>query len=154
MCPLAHLSACMYVPLCCICLITHAYQQDSWKRKLRNKFKNLRRPERAAKLGVRPLPKKRREDDDTTAPTNAGSVTPSVSDLEQYERHVQHLQKLYRGRKWVASQLSSLLHETFPLRRKWITEENPTAKDVFEKFPCLQEPKLVSIILIIVHVGI
>ena len=35
------------------------------------------------------------------------------------------------------------MEETAALRRKWIIEECPPVKDVFDKFPCLKEPKMV-----------
>lgn len=76
----------------------------------------MRRPERASKMGFpMPAPKKLRVDED--------SCGPAPSAIEQYERHIEQLKKLYHGGKWSTSVLCSLLQETAELRRKWIKEE-------------------------------
>ena len=113
--------------------------QDSWKKKLRMKFKNLRRPSRSEKVGIKVSPAPKRMKVDT-----ADSTVPSASDEAAYDRHVKHLQKIYDSQKWSVSRLMSLMEETAVVRRQWITSECPSVKTILEKFPCLKEPKIVS----------
>lgn len=126
-------------------LLQYTLYQDSWKKKLRNRFKNIRRPQRAAKLGLTIIKKAKTEETESEASLTVTEAAPSCSDLDEYERHVRRIQKLYSGRKWVMSQFSILLVETFSIRRKWILEDSPSAEDVLEKFPCLKECSLVKL---------
>ena len=114
--------------------------KDSWKKILIQKFKNLRRPERAEKAGIEIPPAKRRRGDEETA---SSSPSPSASDRAEYDKHIQHLQKTYASQKWSLANMSSLLDETATQRRRWIMEDCPSVKDVLSKFPCLKESKLV-----------
>ena len=93
----------------------------------------MRRPKRSAQLGLPSPPSKK-----------PNTVSCSASDTAEYERHVQRIQKSYSGGKWLVSQMSTLMELTFPIRRKWIVEERPAISEVIMKFPCLQEPSLVS----------
>ena len=38
----------------------------------------------------------------------------------------------------------ALLEATSTQRRLWINEESPPVSEILEKFPCFEEPKLVS----------
>ena len=99
------------------------------------KFKNLRRPGRAYKAGI------------VVPPSKKPKVTAeqSASDLAEYEQHISQIKKSYSSHKWSVGNLATLLELTSILCRQWINEESPTVKEVLEKFPCLSEPKLVSI---------
>ena len=114
---------------------------------MRNKFKNMRRPDRAWKMCVN----KKLKTDDASDSASAATLCTTVSNIEQYERYVQQLQKLYCSGKWSTPRLTSLLHESSKLWRDWIRQERPPVKDVLVKFPCLQEPRLVSLYTVHVH---
>ena len=114
--------------------------QGSWKKKLRMKFRNLRRPARAHKAGITiPPPAKKKKDDESVEP-----AAPSISDMAEYEQHINYIKKSYSSQKWSIASMSQLLQETAEERRRWIREDCPSVKDVLLKFPCLAEPKLVS----------
>ena len=114
--------------------------KDSWKKKLIQKFKNLRRPERAEKAGIEIPPAKRRRGDEEAT---SSSPSPSASDRAEYDKHIQRLQKTYTLQKWSLANMSSLLDETATQHRWWIMEDCPSVKDVLSKFPCLMESKLI-----------
>lgn len=122
----------MYVPTCDIL-------QDSWKRKLRQKFKNIRRPSRAERAGIEVPEKKRKLE---VPPQN--TEQPTASDLAEYEEHCQHLNKVYESHKWTVAGMTTLMEVTAKQRSMWIKEESPTVTSILQKFPCLQEPTLVS----------
>ena len=44
------------------------------------------------------------------------------------QKHVQHLQKTYKSKKWSVANMSSLLDETALQRRQWIMEDSPVKK--------------------------
>ena len=112
------------------------------------KFKNLRRPSRAEKVGITlkpPAKKIRIESDEDTAPgTHIKSPQTSSSDMAEYKKHVRYIQKTYTSQKWSLASLTSLLGETAIIRRKWINEEGPPVEEILHTFPCLKEPKIVS----------
>lgn len=129
------------------------------------KFKNLRRPERKQRLGVSddisPPLKKKKVDSPSKKSSSAVTATglssylncsslftvvadSSSSDMATYEQNISYLQKNYRSHKYSISTISLLLEETRTLRRKWISQENPSVKSILEKFPCFQEPNFVS----------
>ena len=43
---------------------------------------------------------------------------------------------------WAFSKISSLMEETFEIRRVWIRDKRPPVTNVIEKFPHLAEPKI------------
>ncbi len=106
------------------------------------KFKNLRRPSRAAKAGVNTPPPKKMKTDGAHEVT---VVELSASDLAEYEQHVKHLKKTYMSQKWSLTSMQGLLEQTATIRQRWIRDEIPPVRQVLEKFPCLKEPKLVSL---------
>jgi hypothetical protein len=109
----------------------------SWRSKLRTKFKNLRRPNRAQKAGIIvPPPSKRAK---IPSPTPA---SPSASDTAEYDRHVSFLQRSFMSKKWSLASMLTVLEETAELRRTWIREENPSVSEIFEKFPCLSDSRI------------
>lgn len=113
------------------------------------KFKNLRRPARAEKVGIvvqPPLPKTKKRTD------LLRTVEPSASDKAEYERHIEFLQNKYKTKKWSLPSMLTLLQQTANQRRLWIKNENPTVKMVLDKFPCLADSKIVSLAVhIIIH---
>ena len=121
-------------------LFNFLFQQDSWKKKLKMKFQNLRWPERSQKAGllVPPPPAKKQKKYDTIE-----ASPPTASDLAEYEQHVTHLMKVYTSKKLSLAYMVSLLELTAKLCRLWIKEELPSVPEVIDKFPCLVEPKIV-----------
>ena len=97
------------------------------------KFKNLRRPGRAEKVGIEVLPPEKEKD------------MSSASDKAEYEKHIKQIKKCYSSQKWSVANMTILLEETASQRRQWISEKYPPVTEVLESFPCLREPKLVSI---------
>lgn len=77
------------------------------------KFKNLRRPARAEKIGIvvqpPPLKSKKRSE--------LPPLQPSASDIAEYERHVEFLQSKYHGKKWSLSSMLTLLEQTAKQRQ-------------------------------------
>jgi hypothetical protein len=104
----------------------------------------LRRPSRSEKAGIT-------IDPDGTVPDKKRKVeasikeepTLSLSDIEEYNEHCKHLQKVYYSHKWTEVGMATLLEETAAQRTKWILQESPTVAVILEKFPCLKEPKLI-----------
>lgn len=101
------------------------------------KFKNLRRPSRAEKVGI------------VVLPPETEKYKSSASDKAEYEKHIKQIKKCYSSQKWSVANMAILLEETAFLRRQWISERCPSVLEVLESFPCLREPKLVSINLIV-----
>ena len=127
-----------------IYIITYSVQY-TWKKKLRNKFKNLR----AEKAGiVVPPPKKARVeqsiDGDCAGSSTSGQNESFASDLAEYESNVKHLQKVYKSRKWTVLGMSLLLDLTRERREKWVQDDTPPVYKFLEVFPCLQEQGVVS----------
>lgn len=85
------------------------FLQDSWKQKLVSKFKNLRRPSRASRVGVCIESEKNKTE---------------MLHSDEYERHIKELNRQYSG-KWVLSSLLSLMNVTEANRRHWIEIEIP-----------------------------
>ena len=108
------------------------------------KFKNLRRPCRAAKAGITVSCPKPSQDDADTIPL--GSDDPNA-----YERNVQFLQRSFHSKKWSVSSMTVLLSETAKQRKHWITTECPPVKAILEKFPCLADPQVVSSWHFVIH---
>ena len=98
------------------------------------KFMNIRRPARASKVDI-PVPPLKRAKTETNL---------SPSSVAEYESHIKHLQKSYKSNKWSLSSMIALLEATSTQRRLWINKENPPVSEILEKFPCFEEPKLVS----------
>lgn len=119
----------------------HAYQ-SSWRRQLRTKFKNLRRPERASKAGIAvpPAPKKARV---AVSEESDVELSSSASSMAEYERHVQFLQESYSSKRWSLSSMLTLLKETADKRREWIQTTGPSVEQLLETFPCFADPRIV-----------
>ena len=117
--------------------------QSSWRRQLRTKFKNLRRPDRASKAGIAvpPAPKKARIVISLESPKG-----PSSSSMAEYERHIQFLQESYSSNKWSLSSMLTLVKETADKCREWIQTTGPSVKQVLETFPCFADPRIVRLL--------
>jgi hypothetical protein len=120
-------------------VLQHIFQ-GSWRHKLRTKFKNLRRPNRAQKAGivVPPPPKRLKK-------TQLETPSPCTSDLVEYEKHITFLQRSFHSRKWSMASMFTLLEDTAEQRRHWIHDENPSVSLILEKFPCFIDPRIVSV---------
>lgn len=130
------------------------YAQDSWRKKLRMKFKNLCRPKRAQKAGITVNPRSKKLKSTTDCSSKSVSCIPiqsvsgGQSDVAQYEKHVAFLQKSYASKKWVLSTMLTILDETAVIRRKWIEEDHPSVSQVLLKFPCFEDSRIVSICIL------
>ena len=103
-------------------------------------MKNLRRPARAGRAGIDVTPPTKKMKVSAEVP-----VSPSASEMAAYMQHIKYMQKSYSFDKWSISSVATLLEQTAVQRRRWIMDEYPKVKEVLDKFPCLKEPKLVSI---------
>lgn len=72
---------------------------------MQNKFKNLRRPQRAAAVGL--------DIENPRKKFKQVELEASSSSLDEYERHKNSLKKLYESNKWVLPAVVSLLSETY-----------------------------------------
>ena len=88
------------------------FLQDSWKKKLMNKFKNLHRPERAFASGISlsagtssKCPKILEYDHPST------NSAPSSSEMDEYNRNIKAL-KTYESKKWTITGMKSLVTVT------------------------------------------
>lgn len=107
------------------------------------KFKNIRRPTRSKKAGIAltgpPKKKARMQNDD-------------IEDEPGYDRHVEYLQQLYSSKRASIHSILTVLEQTAQRRRTWIFSESPpTVKEIMEKFPCFNDPRIVSNIIITVQ---
>lgn len=102
-------------------------------KKLKQKFKNLHRHERAEKAGII-LPIKR------TSEELSSVVDQSDSDV--YDRHNTKMLSEYLSGKWSYNSFSTLMEETFHRRRIYL-KSHPVVEAI-EHFPWLKEPSLVS----------
>lgn len=103
--------------------------QASWKCKLRDRIKTLRRPGASSKA------------------TNEPSAKRPRLDLEEsYDRKVESLQEEMKKRKknQNIAVIQSLTLDTFAGRRSWIQHEQPPVIEIVEKFPSLKLRKVVS----------
>ena len=114
--------------------------QSSWRRRLRTKFINIHRPERANKAGITVPPATKKAKIDSSAET---TNKPSSSLMAEYERHVSFLKRSYLSKRWPRSSMITLMEQTAHIRREWIKTEGPTVKQILENFPCLGEPRIV-----------
>ena len=86
------------------------------EKKLRMKFKNIRRPSRSKKAGIDviapPKKKARMENDD-------------LEDEPGYDRHVEYLQQLYSSKRASVNSILMVLDQTSQQRRKRILSKSP-----------------------------
>ena len=115
------------------------------------KFKNVRRPPRAAKAGILVEPQAKRfksgrvDDDD-----GGGGNTSGMDKHDEYDKNVQYLKKLWNSKKWFLAVVMELVEQTATSRRKWILEGCPLISEVLVSFPCFADPRIVSNLLFII----
>ena len=125
--------------------------QGSWKIQLRQKFRNLRRPESnstkrkrdeqdenqdPAESGIRRQPKKSKR------PTCTFEVTEEEE--ETCEGKVLELHEESEKTKPSKRKVALLMKDTFTKRREWISKDQPTVEEVITKFPPLKKARTVS----------
>lgn len=128
----------LYIIYTCTCI-----SQSSWRRQLRTKFKNLRRPDRASKAGIVVPPPPQKAKTAVSTGISEYSEEPSSSLVAEYERHIQFLQRSYASKKWSVSSMITLMEQTADMRREWVQKDEPSVSQVLEKFPCLADPRIV-----------
>ena len=121
--------------MCIIIIITPKsinFVQGSWKGKLRDRFKFLRRAPTNAVEGAEPPAKRPRND-------------------EGYAKNLELLQEEMGKRKKDRSiaLIQTLMEDTFTERRRWIQESQPVVSDIIEKFHPLKIRKVVSFLITI-----
>ena len=95
------------------------------------KFKNARHPSRLQKPGIDVSPPPEKRQDWTRV-------------MLKMNRHVEYLQ-LYTSKKASITSICTILEQTAQLRRKWIFGESPPSiKEIMEKFPWFNDPRIVS----------
>ena len=102
------------------------------------KFRNLRRSERSETAGIE-------LDHVVSKKVKIDLTEPSASDIQVYERHLKRMKDDYVNGRWSVTALSTLLEETYSIRRWYIETEVPTVKEVLDIYPCLCEPELVRL---------
>ena len=115
---------------------------------LRNRFKEFRRkPVKRSKLdvGSKKSPKKRRPGI-TQSPSEPFSP-PQEDDAVSFDRHNRVLIAEFKKNRRNSQVMSELMERTFQLRRKSILEESSDLKEVFKRFPFLQESDQVILFL-------
>ena len=99
------------------------------------KFKNIRRPTRSKQAGI----------DVKAPPEKKARMEVHVEDEPGYNRHVEYLQQLYSSKKASLNSIFAILEQTGQQRRKWIFSDSPpSVKEIMEKFPCFNDPRIVS----------
>ena len=126
--------------------------QGSWKEKLRNRFKFIRRPTNKAysedetqSSDGPPLPKRQKKAS-KSARLGSESVGTFSDDETTYETKVKELQqecKKKKREKSIAAMLD-MTQSTFKRRRQWILSETPSVSDILMKFPSFKHRKIVS----------
>ena len=106
----------------------------------------MHRPDRASKAGIVVPPALQKV---KVAASIECHDEPSASSMAEYERHIQFLQRSYATKKWSIASMLTLMDQTAELLRKWVQKDSPSVSQLLEKFPCLSDPRIVS--LFIVH---
>ena len=108
------------------------------------KFKNLRRPPRAEKVGIVILPLNAKAKDEVGGSDGQSVSAKLEDDDETYNQHVKFLKQSFNSSKWSLASIANLLEETSSQRRWWISNQKPLVETVLEKFPCLTDPTIVG----------
>lgn len=110
------------------------------------KFKNVRRPPRAAKAGilVEPQAKRFKSADVDDVDDDHDHDTKGRNEFDEYDKNVQYLKKLWNSKKWSLAVVLELVEQTATSRRKWILEDCPSISEVLVSFPCFADPRIVS----------
>ncbi len=121
-------------------MLTHLLQ-GSWKTKLRDRFKFLRRPH-ISDCNDSP-PSKRRKIDKRIG-SNPLDDDPNSDSFEE-NLAVLTLECRKKKRDRSIANILRLTAITYTTRRKWIIEQQPTVSEVLEKYPSLDLKKVVSV---------
>ena len=115
-----------YVSFVCMYCYTHTdthvyyvclFLQGIWKKKLNNKFKNWRRPDRNKRLdsfsqdGDDALSLKRVK---IQCVSKTSLIEPSSSEKSAHEQHIKYLQKCYSTCKYSSTTITTIMEETAP----------------------------------------
>ena len=122
--------------------------QGSWKTKLRDRFKWLRRrpPSESNVSSTGPPPPKKKRGKNSKRIDRSVEEYCSDEDDDEYEDKVKSMiDECKKAKKECNSALISTgMVETFQQRRKWIAEQ-PTVLEILEKFPALENRRVVSL---------
>lgn len=126
------------------------YYQGSWKEKLRNRFKFVRRPPSNSyptdSTAANPPPPKRQKRTKKSARLGSDMASMLSGDEEEYEENVSRLQLECSKRKKDRSitTMIELTMSKYKKRREWIMSDTPSVSDILQKFPSLKHRKVVS----------
>nr|XP_050041580.2 uncharacterized protein LOC126538935 isoform X2 [Dermacentor andersoni] len=115
---------------------------DSWRVQLRFKAKYQRRKLKTQDeaAGSLPLKRTRNTEEVTQKRVSRPSLAHDMGDAEDdmsLLMHVESMQKEARKASPDTSYLLDAMMRTFADRRKWISEETPSVKEIVEKYPAL-----------------
>ena len=123
--------------------------QGSWKVQLRQKLKNMRRPDDSGHKRACTESNESTEilDEGTSLPsakrkhTEHNQLDPSDNELANMEELVSVLQEENPDKRYVKKAMKN----TYQARRKWILDKCPPVSEILEKFPVFTSTKHVSI---------
>ena len=116
------------------------FPQFSWKRKLRDRFKFLRRPPISPKQSG-PAPKRHKGPQPVHTAVVIGEQTEEDHDADV------KMMKTEMSKKKNIGELCAVMKRTFSNRAQWIQSNEPPVQDVLEMYPALCSPKVVSILV-------
>ena len=124
---------------------THITQKGSWKIKVRDRLKHMRRPSKRQvsdkeNLPVDP-PSKRRKKGANRLDEATEEIDPE--DEQNFRDNIKEMECEAAKRKPKVSRLKLLMDATFSGRRHWVKTEMPPVSAIMEKFPALKIPRLV-----------
>lgn len=88
-----------------------------------------------------PPPAKRMKTMDVASPA---LKLQSESAMAEHKKHVDFLQRSFFSNKWSLASVITVMEDTAEECRRWMNTENPSIRQVFEKFPCLMDTRIVS----------
>ena len=136
----------------CICLLTIrvifvSLNKGSWKIKIRDRLKHMRRPAKREISNKENMPvenpSKRRKTGSSRLDETTEPLEPD--DEQRFRDDVKKMEQQTAKKKTKIAHLKPLMDSTFSGRRHWIKTEMPPVYTIIEKFPALKIPRLVSI---------
>lgn len=117
--------------------------QGSWKIKLRDRLKHMRRPAKGQSHDKENEPVERPPKRQKTGPTRLDETTEEPEDEQSFSENVKAMKQETAKKKPKISHLKPLMDSTFSGRRHWVKTEMPPVTTIMEEFPALNIPRLV-----------
>ena len=133
------------------CYIICFPDKGSWKIKIRDRLKHMRRPAKREIGDKENLPVEKPSKRRKTAPSRLDETTEPLEpeDEQRFRDDVKEMEQQTARKKRKLAHLKPLMDSTFSGRRHWIKTEMPPVDTIIKKFPALKIPRLVSIELIL-----